>query len=182
MSRSCLRVTSPAGASNFTTSAPSQARICVHDGPDWTCVISRTRTPSSAFPKTVPLLVDVWVAPPHACASRSDHTLISDRLPDPAQLAGIEVVCEGCHSAVRKVTDITRRTVYLIQSGRKTLVSCQFPGGPSIWPPRPRILPRSCGDSAVTSVADIYVICCGPGELSPLLRSCEPAERGRGRG
>src|SRR5262245_5173898 len=114
MSRSCLRVTSPAGDSSFTTSAPIQARICVHDGPDWTCVMSRTRTPSSAFPKTVPLLVDVWLAAPQAAqhARRSQHhTLISDRLPDPAQLAVIEVACEGSHSSRQKVTDITRRTV-----------------------------------------------------------------------
>jgi len=60
------------------------------------------------------------------CAPKSDHTLISDRLPDPAQLAAIEVVCEGSHSLRQKVTDITRRTVYLIQSGRKPLVSCQL--------------------------------------------------------
>src|SRR4051794_36803379 len=48
-SRSCLRVMSPVGASSFTTSAPSQARIWVADGPDWTCVMSRTRMPSSAL-------------------------------------------------------------------------------------------------------------------------------------
>src|ERR1700741_2280759 len=114
MSRSCLRVTSPAGASRLTTSAPSQARICVQDGPDCTCVMSRTRTPSSAFPKTVPLLVDVWLADSDAYASKPDHTLISDRLPDPAQLAAIEVVRDGSHSSRQKVTDITPRTVYLI--------------------------------------------------------------------
>src|SRR5438105_1478212 len=61
-------------------------------------------------------------------ASGSNHMLISDRLPDPAQLGAIEVVCEGSHSSRQKVTDITRRTVYLIQSGRKPRVSCQSPG------------------------------------------------------
>src|SRR5919106_446835 len=40
---------SPFGASSFTTSAPSQARIWVADGPDWTWVMSRTRIPSSAL-------------------------------------------------------------------------------------------------------------------------------------
>src|SRR5690606_40898951 len=40
---------SPLGASSLTTSAPSQARICVADGPDWTWVMSRTRIPSSAL-------------------------------------------------------------------------------------------------------------------------------------
>src|ERR687895_978257 len=48
-SRSCLRVMSPVGASSFTTSAPSQARIWVADGPDWTCVMSRMRMPSNAL-------------------------------------------------------------------------------------------------------------------------------------
>src|SRR5206468_1325684 len=66
-----------------------------------------------------------------ACASKSDHTLISDRLPDPAQLGAIEVLCEGSHSSRQKVTDITWRTVYLIQSGRKPLVSCRSPGAAS---------------------------------------------------
>src|SRR3954447_12096924 len=47
---------SPVGASSFTTSAPSQARIWVHDGPLWTWVMSRTRTPSSALPITWPPL------------------------------------------------------------------------------------------------------------------------------
>src|SRR3954447_1542008 len=152
MSRSCLRVTSPEGASSFTTSAPSQARICVQEGPDWTCVMSRTRTPSSALPKTVPLLVDVWLATPEpaqpaqlgaACASKSDHTLISDRLPDPAQLGAIEVVCEGSHSSRQKVTDITRRTVYLIQSGRKPPVSCRSPAAASTAC-RTRVTSRRC--------------------------------------
>src|ERR1700754_1043962 len=97
MSRTGLRVTSPAGASSFTTSAPSHASICVHDGPDWTCVMSSTRTPSSAFPKTVPLLVDVWLMALLRCAFEVEPHVISDRLPDPAQLAAIEVVCEGSH-------------------------------------------------------------------------------------
>src|SRR4051794_38838847 len=54
MSRSCLRVMSPAGASSLTTSAPSQASNCVAEGPDCTCVMSRTRMPSRA-------LVVTWV-------------------------------------------------------------------------------------------------------------------------
>src|SRR5688500_9916361 len=36
-------------ASSFTTSAPSQAKIWVADGTDWTWVMSRTRIPSSAL-------------------------------------------------------------------------------------------------------------------------------------
>src|SRR6516164_299444 len=36
--------------STLMTSAPSQARSCVHVGPDCTCVKSRIRTPSSALP------------------------------------------------------------------------------------------------------------------------------------
>src|SRR5271156_3305883 len=32
------------------TSAPNQASIWVADGPDWTCVMSSTRTPSRALP------------------------------------------------------------------------------------------------------------------------------------
>ena len=38
-------------------------------------------------------------------------------------------VCEGSHSSGWEVTDITRRTVYLIQSGRNPTLSCRFPGG-----------------------------------------------------
>src|SRR5690349_14051112 len=47
-SRNCRRVMSPPGASTFTTSAPSHASNCVAEGPDCTCVMSSTRTPSSA--------------------------------------------------------------------------------------------------------------------------------------
>jgi hypothetical protein len=50
-----------------------------------------------------------------------------------SSLAGIEYcirgACEDSHSRVQEVTDITRRTVYLIQSWRKPRVSCRFPGG-----------------------------------------------------
>src|SRR5690242_9459332 len=56
-SRSCLRVMSPLGDSSLTTSAPSQASTWVQDGPDWTWVISSTRTPSSALPIADPLLL-----------------------------------------------------------------------------------------------------------------------------
>src|SRR5262245_60576840 len=38
------------GRSILITSAPNQARSCVQVGPDWTCVKSRMRTPSSALP------------------------------------------------------------------------------------------------------------------------------------
>src|SRR5919202_2376486 len=49
-SRSWLRVTSPRpGCSILMTSAPIHARSCVQTGPAWTCVMSRTRTPSRAF-------------------------------------------------------------------------------------------------------------------------------------
>jgi hypothetical protein len=73
-------------------------------------------------------------------ASGPNHTLISDRLPDPAQFARCYrilhtlVACEGSHSSRQKVTDITRRTVYLIQSGRKPPVSCRSAGETSPQP------------------------------------------------
>src|SRR5687767_2814358 len=52
MSRSWPRVASPSPAfSTLITSAPSQASSCVQVGPDWTCVKSRMRTPSSALLK-----------------------------------------------------------------------------------------------------------------------------------
>src|SRR6476646_6839226 len=38
------------GRSTLITSAPNQARSCVQVGPDCTCVKSRMRTPSRAFP------------------------------------------------------------------------------------------------------------------------------------
>src|SRR6185503_6372392 len=58
MSRSCWRVMSPVGASSLITSAPSQARSWVQDGPDCTCVMSSTRTPSRALViRSPPLLV-----------------------------------------------------------------------------------------------------------------------------
>src|SRR4029450_3592098 len=51
ISRSCPRVISPRpGGSSLMTSAPRKPSICVQDGPDCTCVISRIRTPSRAFP------------------------------------------------------------------------------------------------------------------------------------
>src|SRR5687768_5369564 len=57
MSRSWLRVGSPSpGRSILMTSAPNHARIWVHVGPDCTCVISRIRTPSKAFPMIAPFL------------------------------------------------------------------------------------------------------------------------------
>src|SRR4051794_34660003 len=39
----------PLGFSILMTSAPSQASICVQDGPAWSCVKSITRMPSSAL-------------------------------------------------------------------------------------------------------------------------------------
>ena len=66
-SRSCWRVMSPVGASSLITSAPSQARIWVQDGPDCTWVMSRTRTPSRALVMTGPLyLYMVWFMVPGA--------------------------------------------------------------------------------------------------------------------
>src|SRR5262249_8311263 len=45
-----MRVGSPSpGFSILITSAPNHAKIWVHVGPDWTCVMSSTRTPSKAF-------------------------------------------------------------------------------------------------------------------------------------
>src|SRR6187200_2040142 len=58
MSRSWPRVASPSPAfSTLITSAPNQASSWVQVGPDWTCVKSRMRTPSSAF---VSLIVGSW--------------------------------------------------------------------------------------------------------------------------
>src|SRR4051812_37034550 len=54
MSRSCWRGMSPVGASSLTTSAPSQARICVAEGPDWAWGMSRKRTPSRALISLTP--------------------------------------------------------------------------------------------------------------------------------
>src|SRR4029077_8755171 len=79
-------------------------------------------------------LVVLWFAGPDASETEWNHTLISDRLPDPAQFVRCYRIlhtlwfCEGSHSSRQKVTDITRRTVYLIQSGRKPRVFCRFPG------------------------------------------------------
>src|SRR6478735_4365286 len=39
------------GRSTLITSAPNHASNCVQVGPDWTCVKSRMRTPSSALPE-----------------------------------------------------------------------------------------------------------------------------------
>src|SRR6185437_4332958 len=51
MSRSWPRVMSPIpGRSTLITSAPNHASSWVQVGPDWTCVKSRTFTPSSALP------------------------------------------------------------------------------------------------------------------------------------
>src|SRR5215510_1983108 len=45
-----LRARSPCGGrSILITSAPSQARVCVHAGPAWSCVKSMTRMPSRAL-------------------------------------------------------------------------------------------------------------------------------------
>src|SRR5690625_249377 len=101
MSRNCWRVMSPLVASSLTTSAPSQARICVHEGPDCTWVMSSTRTPSRAFSMAPPLerrqwlagrsmrpanqsvyLYMVWFSVPGAYASGSIQTLISEGRPD----------------------------------------------------------------------------------------------------
>src|SRR5947207_9859556 len=49
------------GRSTLMTSAPSQASSWVQVGPDCTCVMSRTRTPSSAFVIDVASLVACWV-------------------------------------------------------------------------------------------------------------------------
>src|SRR6185312_16237639 len=49
MSRSWPRVASPCGGSNLITSAPIQARSCEQVGPACTWVMSRMRTPFSAF-------------------------------------------------------------------------------------------------------------------------------------
>src|SRR5204862_4519388 len=53
------RVMSPTpGRSILITSAPNQARSCVQVGPDWTCVKSRMRMPSSALPSLPKGLLD----------------------------------------------------------------------------------------------------------------------------
>src|SRR5262245_24223522 len=72
---------SPVGSSSFTTSAPSQARICVQDAPLWTWVMSRTRTPSSALPMTAPLLVHGLVHRPGGVDLRVDPDVDQRRQP-----------------------------------------------------------------------------------------------------
>src|ERR1700676_232701 len=49
------------GSSTLMTSAPSQPRICVHDGPAWTCVMSSTLIPSSALRTFGSAFVDPFV-------------------------------------------------------------------------------------------------------------------------
>src|SRR5215468_5829828 len=64
MSCSWPRVMSPIpGRSTLITSAPNQARSCVQVGPDWTCVKSRMRTPSSALPSLPHGLDDTFGRP-----------------------------------------------------------------------------------------------------------------------
>src|SRR5688572_24358149 len=59
LSESAVRPASPAGGSTLMTSAPSQASICVHDGPASYWVRSTTRIPASAFG----ILASLWVLP-----------------------------------------------------------------------------------------------------------------------
>ena len=106
---------------------------------------ARPRVP---FSRQSPYLCSGSRSPTHRVGW--NHTLISDRLPDPAQFARCHrilitpVACEGSHSSRQKVTPITRRTVYLIQSGRKPRVSCQFPWLSGNRPLQPRIVPPAC--------------------------------------
>src|SRR5262249_8400092 len=65
-SESARRLGSPASGSTLMTSAPSQARVWVHEGPASYCVRSMIRMPSSAFAMT--LLVE-----------RSDDALLPER-------------------------------------------------------------------------------------------------------
>src|SRR5215467_2520497 len=65
ISRSCSRVMSPRpGGSSLMTSAPRKPSICVQDGPDCTCVMSRIRTPSRAFP-----MINLLCGHCHCCKS-----------------------------------------------------------------------------------------------------------------
>src|SRR5262247_1186852 len=65
ISRNCPRVISPRpGGSSLTTSAPRKPSICVQDGPDCTCVMSRIRTPSRAFP-----MINLLCGYYHSCKS-----------------------------------------------------------------------------------------------------------------
>src|SRR3954453_20483000 len=58
MSRSWPRVASPSPAfSTLITSAPNHGSSWVQVGPDWTCVKSRMRTPSSALVMSLSLLL-----------------------------------------------------------------------------------------------------------------------------
>jgi len=115
---------------------------------------ARPRVP---FPRQSPYLCTVWFADPDTSASESNHTLISDRLPDPAQFARCYrilitlVACEGSHSSGRKVTLITRPAVYLIQSGRKPSVSCRFPGW-AVTVRRARVLLRGVVQAGVAVI------------------------------
>ena len=135
MSRSCLRVTSPAEPPTSRRPRPARRGSACKTGRTGHVSCpghARLRVP---FPRQSPYLCIVRFEDPDASATESNHALISDRLPDPAQFVRCYRIlhtlafCEGSHSSRQKVTDITRRTVYLIQSGRKPPVSCRFPDG-----------------------------------------------------
>src|SRR5262245_35853530 len=69
MSRSWPRVMSPRpGGSTLITSAPSQPRIWVAEGPAWTWLMSSTRMPSSALPALPHGLVEGFGTPAAALA------------------------------------------------------------------------------------------------------------------
>ena len=73
MSRNCPRVASPTpGRSTLITSAPNQASNCVQVGPDCTWVMSRMRTPSSAF-----MSVSVYFGEPLILICSSTIVLLS---------------------------------------------------------------------------------------------------------
>src|SRR6188474_2383743 len=101
MSRNWPRVGSPSpGFSTLITSAPNHARICVQVGPDCTWVISKTRTPSKAFPIFTLFLKPVVVRCEHI-----ERFEIRDYILESA-------VSRTLHAFIRVVTGGLRRGTY----------------------------------------------------------------------
>src|SRR5471032_2796405 len=77
LSWSWPRVISPRpGSSTLMTSAPSQPKICVHDGPAWTCVMSRILMPSSAFATGFPFTFAIRGLLVHRLVHRARRELV----------------------------------------------------------------------------------------------------------
>src|SRR6476620_9073120 len=104
MSCNCPRVMSPTpGRSTLMQSAPSQARSCVHVGPDCTWVKSRMRTPSSALDILCSCLlrqrafrVEIADVATLAARRRIDHRV------DECRLSGVHGRVDGALQFVRR--------------------------------------------------------------------------------